>query len=48
MSTFMFFMRHTAGHTLFNHKINEDIVTELQTAPVVGFIWHCRRNWRVC
>jgi hypothetical protein len=37
----------TAGYTRWDHKINEDILTELQMSQITEFIYQCRkRNWK--
>jgi hypothetical protein len=40
------FMRRTAGHTRWDHKRNEDILTELQISQITEFIYQYRKNWK--
>jgi hypothetical protein len=42
----MRFLRTTAGYTRWDHKINEDILTELQISQVVEFIYQYKKNWK--
>jgi hypothetical protein len=37
-------MRRTAGHTRWDHKRNEDILTELQISQI-SLIYQYRKNW---
>jgi hypothetical protein len=37
----MKFMRRTAGYTKWEHKINEDILTELKIETIIDYIKHC-------
>jgi hypothetical protein len=41
----MCFLRRTAGHIRWNHKRNEDILTELQLSQITEFIYQYRKNW---
>jgi hypothetical protein len=34
----MWFMRRTAGRTKWDHKINEEIIEEIKTEPVLEYI----------
>jgi hypothetical protein len=42
----MRFLRRTAGHTRWDHKRNEDILTELQVSQITEFIYQYRKNWK--
>jgi hypothetical protein len=42
----MKFMRKTAGYTKWDHKRNEDILTELKIEPMTDYIKHCQESWR--
>jgi hypothetical protein len=42
----MRFLRRTAGYTHWDHKRNEDILTELQMSQVTEFIYQYRKNWK--
>jgi hypothetical protein len=42
----MRFLRRTAGYTCWDHKRNEDILTELQISQITEFIYQYRKNWR--
>jgi hypothetical protein len=39
-------MRRTAGYICWDHKINEDILTELQMSQITEFIYQYRTNWK--
>jgi hypothetical protein len=42
-------MRQTAVYTLFHHKRNKEIMTELQISPFSYSKWQYTINWReVC
>jgi hypothetical protein len=32
----------------WDRKINEDILTELETKPVINYIKHYQDSWRTC
>jgi hypothetical protein len=40
----MCFLRRTAGYTRWDHKRNEDILTELQISQITEFIYRYRKN----
>jgi hypothetical protein len=42
----MCFLRRTAGYTGWDHKRNEDILTELQISQITQFICQYRKNWK--
>jgi hypothetical protein len=42
----MCFLRRTAGYTRWDHKRNEDILTELQISQITEFIYQYRKNWK--
>jgi hypothetical protein len=42
----MRFLSRTAGYSCWNHKINEDILTELQISQITEFIYQYRKNWK--
>jgi hypothetical protein len=42
----MRFLRRTAGYTSWDHKRNEDILTELQMSQKTEFICQYRKNWK--
>ena len=42
----MWFMRHTAGCTKWDHKWNEEIMEELNTQPVLAYTGKQRQNRR--
>jgi hypothetical protein len=42
----MRFLRRTAGYTGWDHKRNEDILTELQMCQITEFICQYRKNWK--
>jgi hypothetical protein len=46
ISAEMRFLRRTAGFTHWDHKRNEDILTELQMSQVTEFIYQYRKNWK--
>jgi hypothetical protein len=46
ISAEMRFPRRTAGYTRWEHKINEDILTELQILQTTEFIYRYRKNWK--
>jgi hypothetical protein len=46
ISAEMRFLRRTAGYTRWDHKINEDILTELQISQIAEFIRQYRKNWK--
>jgi hypothetical protein len=46
ISAEMRFLRRTAGYTHWDHKRNEDILTELQISHATEFIYHCRKKWK--
>jgi hypothetical protein len=46
ISAEMHFLRRTAGFTCWDHKRNEDILTELQISQITEFIYQCRKNWK--
>jgi hypothetical protein len=46
ISAEMRFPRRTAGYTRWDHKINEDILTELQILQTTEFIYRYRKNWK--
>jgi hypothetical protein len=46
ISAEMSFLRRTAGYSLWDHKRNEDILTELQISQITGFIHQYRENWK--
>jgi hypothetical protein len=41
----MRFLR-TAGYTCWDHKRNEDILTELHTSQITQFMHQYRKNWK--
>jgi hypothetical protein len=41
----MRFLR-TAGYIRWDHKRNEDILTELQISQITEFIYQYRKNWK--
>jgi hypothetical protein len=45
ISAEMCFMR-TAGYTHWDHKRNEDILTELQMSQITEFTYQYRKNWK--
>jgi hypothetical protein len=46
ISAEMCFLRRTAGYTRWDHKSNEDILTELQISQITEFICQYRKNWK--
>jgi hypothetical protein len=46
MSAEMCFLRRTAGYTRWDHKRNEDILTELQISRITELIYQYRENWK--
>jgi hypothetical protein len=46
MSAEMCFLRRTAGYTHWDHKRNEDILTDLQISQITEFIYQYRKNWK--
>jgi hypothetical protein len=46
ISTEMCFLRRTAGYTGWDHKRNEDILTELQISQITEFICQYSKNWK--
>jgi hypothetical protein len=46
ISAEMHFLRRTAGYTHWDHKRNEDILTELQMSQITEFIYQYRKNWK--
>jgi hypothetical protein len=44
ISAEMRFMRRTAGYTRWDHKRNEDILTELQISQITEFIYQYRKS----
>jgi hypothetical protein len=42
----MCFLRRTAGYTCWDHKRNEDILTELQLSQITEFTCQYRKNWK--
>jgi hypothetical protein len=42
----MKFVRRTVDYTKWGHKINEGILTELKSKPVIDYIKHYEENWR--
>jgi hypothetical protein len=46
ISAEMHFLRRTAGFICWDHKRNEDILTELQMSQITEFIYQCRKNWK--
>jgi hypothetical protein len=42
----MRFLRRNAGYTRWDHKRNEDILTELQISQITEFIYQYRKNWK--
>jgi hypothetical protein len=42
----MKFMRRTASFTKWDHKRNQDILTELNTEPMIDDIKHYQESWR--
>jgi hypothetical protein len=46
MSAEMCFLKRTAGYTRWDHKRNEDILTELQISRITELIYQYRKNWK--
>jgi hypothetical protein len=46
ISAEMRFLRRTAGYTHWDHRRNEDILTELQMSQITEFIHQYRKNWK--
>jgi hypothetical protein len=46
ISAEMCFLRRTAGCIRWDHKRNEDILTELQISQITEFIYQHRKNWK--
>jgi hypothetical protein len=46
ISAEMRFLRRTAGYIRWDHKINEDILTELQILQITEFIYQYKKNWK--
>jgi hypothetical protein len=46
ISAEMCFLRTTAGYTGWDHKRNEDILTELQISQITEFIYQYRKHWK--
>jgi hypothetical protein len=44
ISAEMHFLRRTTGYTSWDHKSNEDILTELQISQITEFIYQYRKN----
>jgi hypothetical protein len=42
----MYLLRRTAGYTRWDHKRNEDTLTELQISLITEFIYQYRKNWK--
>jgi hypothetical protein len=42
----MRFLRSPPGYTRWDHKRNEDILTELQISEITEFIYQYRKNWK--
>jgi hypothetical protein len=40
------FLRRIAGYTRWDHRRNEDILTESQISQTTEFIYQCRKNWK--
>jgi hypothetical protein len=45
ISAEMRLLRRTAGYSRWDHKRNEDILTELQISQIIEFICQYRENW---
>jgi hypothetical protein len=41
----MKFLRKTVGYTLMDHKQNEEIIRELQVAPIINKIQNYKTKW---
>jgi hypothetical protein len=46
ISAEMCFLRRTAGYTRWDHKRNEDILTELQMSQITVYIYQYRKIWK--
>jgi hypothetical protein len=46
ISAEMRFLRRTAGYSCWNHRRNEDVLTELQMSQITEFIYQYRTNWK--
>jgi hypothetical protein len=46
ISAEMCFLGRTAGYSRWDHKRNEDILTELQISQITEFIYQYRKNWK--
>jgi hypothetical protein len=46
ISAEMRFLRRTEGYIRWDHKRNEDILTELQISQITEFICQYRKNWK--
>jgi hypothetical protein len=46
MACEMKFMKRMAGYTNWDHKRNQDILTELRIEPMIDYIKHCQESWR--
>jgi hypothetical protein len=46
ISAEMRFLRRTAGYTRWDHKRNEDILTELQISQITELICQYWKNWK--
>jgi hypothetical protein len=42
----MCFLRRTAEYTCWDHKRNEDILTEIQISQITEFKYQYRKNWK--
>jgi hypothetical protein len=42
----MKFIRRMAGYMKWDHKRNEDILTELKIEPMIDYIKHYQESWR--
>jgi hypothetical protein len=42
----MHFLRRNAGYTRWDHKRDEDILTELQISQITEFLYQYRKNWK--
>jgi hypothetical protein len=46
ISAEMCFLKRAAGYTGWDHKRNEDNLTELQISQITEFICQYRKNWK--
>jgi hypothetical protein len=46
ISAEMCFLSRIAGYTRWDHKRNEDILTELQTSQIIELMYQYRKNWK--